>query len=234
MSTQQIPLELGHRPTLGRADLLVTDGNQDAVSWIDRWPDWPSYALGVFGSGGCGKTHLLHVFAAVSDALVLNETDLSGLDPVAATRAHRAIAFDLAHGPLDEEALLHLLNAVMEASAHILLVSRESPARWSVQLPDLQSRLKAIYSVSIQAPDDATLKAVLAKLFQDRQVAIANDVIDYVVSRIPRTFAASHRLVEVADREALAQNRRITVPLIRSLLERPDIFSEKDQERSTS
>ena len=41
MGAIQLPLDLGHRPALGREDFLVAPSNQGAVAWIDRWPDWP-------------------------------------------------------------------------------------------------------------------------------------------------------------------------------------------------
>ncbi len=225
MSSQQLPLNLGYRPALGRTDLLVTDGIREAVTWIDKWPAWPSHALALFGPAGCGKTHLVHVFAAVSQACVVRASELPSLDPVDLASAHEAVAMDCSDEPIAEEALLHLYNAVHEENGHLLIAARDAPARWPIELPDLQSRLKAMPAVQIRPPDDATIMAVVTKLFRDRQLSISSDVIDYVIARIPRTFSASRRLVDRADKEALAQNRRVTVPLIRDIISDPDLFS---------
>lgn len=225
MSSQQLPLDLGHRPALGRADLFVTEGNRGAVAWIDRWPDWPGHALGLYGPPGCGKTHLVHVFAALSQAHMLSDDDLLSLDPVDMAASHPVLALDRTEGLFHEQGLFHLFNAVREAQGHLLIVGRDAPARWSVALPDLKSRLNGMQAVQIQPPDDATITAVLAKLFRDRQLSITSDVIDYAVSRMPRTFAASCTLVETADREALAQGRRVTVPLVRDILDKPEFIS---------
>jgi len=222
---KQIPLELPHRPALERADLFVTLGNQDAVSWIDRWPGWPGYALAIYGPIGCGKTHLLQVFAVLTEAFVITEADLDSIDLVAVAESNKAIAFERGFGALNEEALFHLLNAVREAKGHILIVGREPPARWNISLDDLDSRLRAITAIKIQPPDDTTLKAVLEKLFRDRQLIISTDVLDYAITRMPRTFSDCHTLVNHLDREALAQSRRITIPLVRTVLEHSDFFS---------
>jgi len=64
----QLILDLGHRPALEEADFLVAPCNQAAIQWLDRWPHWPAPALTLYGPAGCGKTHLARVFAARSEA----------------------------------------------------------------------------------------------------------------------------------------------------------------------
>ena len=126
----------------------------------------------------------------------------------------------------DESALFHLFNVVREARKHLLIVGQTAPARWDVALPDLKSRLSGMPSVEIRSPDDATIAAVLVKLFRDRQLEVTPELVGYVQKRIPRTFAAIQKMTERVDHDALAQNRKITVPLVRDILDsynfRPD------------
>lgn len=218
MAADQIPLDLGHRPALGRRDLLVTDANKEAVAWIDSWPAWPVPVLALYGPPGCGKTHLIHVFAAQTQAEVIALSTLTAEDAVSLARNNRALAWDNADSVADETVLFHLINAVREESGHLLICGRTAPARWAVQLPDLRSRLSAVPAVEIKSPDDATLAAVLAKLFRDRQLPVDVDVLEYVVARMPRSFDAAERLVAAVDQDALARGRRITIPLIRDVL----------------
>ncbi len=218
-ASQQLPLELGHRPATGRADFLVTDANREAVGWIDTWPNWPSHGLGLYGPPGCGKSHLVHLFAAKAGAHVLHVNEISQSDPVALVAKHHALAWDNADAVSHEQALFHLFNVVREAGKHLLIVGRTAPARWDVSLPDLKSRLNGMPSVEIRSPDDATITAVLVKLFRDRQLEITPDLVEYIQKRIPRTFVAVQTLAERVDRDALAQNRKITVPLVRGILE---------------
>ena len=221
-ASQQLPLELGHRPAIGRSDFLVTDANREAVGWIDMWPKWPSHGLGLYGPPGCGKSHLVHVFAAKAEAHVLEVNEITESDPIALVAQHKALAWDNADAVSDEQALFHLFNVVREAGKHLLIVGRTAPARWDVMLPDLKSRLSGMPSVEIRQPDDTTIAAVLVKLFRDRQLEVTPDLVDYIQKRIPRTFVAVQALAERVDRDALAQNRKITVPLVRSILEAGD------------
>ncbi len=87
----QLALDLGHRPALGREDFLVAPCNEDAVAWIDRWPDWPGPALVIHGPAGCGKTHLARVWrrrSGATEAAVVEDADR----------------------PVDDVALFHLDN----------------------------------------------------------------------------------------------------------------------------
>jgi chromosomal replication initiation ATPase DnaA len=62
------------------------------------------------------------------------------------------------------------------------------------------------------------LAAVLAKLFNDRQVIPKPDVIPYLVAQIERSFEAAAAIVEALDRAALTQGRTVSRPLAAHLI----------------
>ena len=192
----QIPLPLHYRSAEGERDYFVSDANRDAVAMLDRWPDWSAPVLLLTGPEGSGKSHLARIFEARVPTTVADDLD----------RSH------------DEEALFHGWNAATLDNP-LLLVARTPPRDWSVRLPDLASRLAATPAVAIAAPDDALLAAVLAKRFRDRGVAVTPDVVQWLTTRIERSFAAAANVIDVLDQAALAQGRAITVPLARATLE---------------
>jgi chromosomal replication initiation ATPase DnaA len=59
-------------------------------------------------------------------------------------------------------------------------------------------------------PDDALLRAVLVKLFSDRQLAVDESLIGYVALRIERSFAAAQAVVARLDEEAMRHKRPLT------------------------
>jgi len=213
----QLPFEFGHRPAFGGADFLVAPSNQEAVAWLDRWPHWPGPALALVGPAGSGKTHLAHVFQARAGALLLAPASLDGASLPDLLGHARAAVLDDAEGA-PEEPFLHLYNMLAERRGHLLVLARHAPARWAIALADLRSRLLAAPVASIAAPDDALLAALLVKLFADRQVTVSDEVVAYLVARIERSFAAAQAAVTALDRAALAGHRRITVPLVRTVL----------------
>ena len=107
-----------------------------------------------------------------------------------------------------------------EEEACLLITARGAPARWGVALPDLASRLRALPTVALSAPDDALLRAVLVKLFADRQLGVDESLVSYLVTRIERSFAAARAAVETLDREALRLQRPVTRALAAELIAR--------------
>ena len=70
---KQLTLDLAlPPPTFAREDFVSSDGNREALAWIDRWPDWPAPALALSGPPGSGKTHLARIWAARAQAAVLD------------------------------------------------------------------------------------------------------------------------------------------------------------------
>lgn len=213
----QLPLSLGHRPALADEDFLVAPGNAEAHAWLARWPDWPGPGLVLFGPQGCGKSHLLAAFAARRGTAVVSAASLDTATVPELLGGRMVVVIDDLNSLRDEAALFHLYNLVREAGRHLLLASREPPARLPIRLPDLRSRLNALPAVGIGAPDDALLAAVMVKLFADRQVAVGEEVVAYLLGRIERSFAAVGEAVDALDRAALAGKRAITVPLARTI-----------------
>jgi chromosomal replication initiation ATPase DnaA len=221
MPHRQPPLPLEYRPSLAGEDFLVAPCNRNAVRWLDRWPDWPTRALVVHGSSGCGKTHLAHVFLGRCQGMLVDPGTL-GLDQAIDVAARSAACIiddaDRVVAAGFEEPLLHLHNALVERGGYLLLTAEAAPARWPIRLPDLRSRLNAITSVGIGPPDDDLIAGVMVKLFTDRRLVVDDEVIRYALPRIERSFAAARRLVAELDAAALSSRRKITLPLVRSVL----------------
>ncbi len=221
-SAEQLPFEFDHRPSLSGDDFLVAPCNQEAVAWLDKWPDWPAPCLVIYGPPGCGKTHLSHVYMARSGALQLTPAMISdaGLPSILSSSKNFIVDdADLnAGGGFNEESLFHIYNDLFSRGGHMLITAGSPPNDWDFKLADLASRLKAAPAIGIGMPDDDLIKMVLVKLFSDRQVRVEIGVIDYVAKRMERSFDAARQFVEAADNAALAAKKRITLPIAKQAL----------------
>ena len=216
----QLPLDLNHRPAFDRADFLVAPSNETAVAMIDRWPDWQGNTLILHGPAASGKSHLGAVWQARSHAARLSTDELDSADTVIAGAGHILLeSGDFAIGTRDGEAgLLHIYNMIRETGGSLLITMRARPQALGFALPDLASRLRAQPCVAIDQPDEQLLGAVIIKMFHDRQLQIGADVLNYILPRMERSFAAAHALVEAVDKRALAEKRAITIPLVRQIM----------------
>ncbi|HXP95297.1 MAG TPA: DnaA/Hda family protein [Telmatospirillum sp.] len=213
----QFPLDFGHQPGFSAVDFLVAGNNAEAHGQILRWPNWPAFALGLWGPAGCGKSHLAHIHCERSGGVMLAATGLSH-DDVPLLADYPAVVVEDADQGVDEAALFHLFNLLRETGRFLLLTGRDAPSRWGVALPDLRSRLSSIPVISIRPPDDGLLEALLVKLFADRQLRVGRDVLAFILPRMERSFAAARALVAAIDAAALAQRREITVALAKAVM----------------
>lgn len=215
----QLPLELPLRPRLGRDDFLPAPANAAALGMIERWPDWPDRILSLIGPPGSGKSHLLAIFEARSKALRADPASLPTLEALAAA-APGAIIVDDIDQAKDETGLFHLLNFAVEHRAFVLMSARRSPTAAEVRLPDLLSRLRRAPVLEIGAPDEELMRAVLEKLFRDRQLLVEPPALAYAALRLERSLDAARAFVAALDREALAQGRPVTRALASQVMER--------------
>ncbi len=210
----QVPLNLPHRTALGREDFLVAPNNAEAVALIDRWPDWSFPLLVITGEEGSGKTHLAEVWRERSGAVLLEPGSLGGEGPGAPVN----IIIDGLDGAFDQRWLFALINRMSGTGSSLLITARRPPAYWDISLPDLATRLGRALLARLGPPDDALLTALIVKLFADRGIKVSVDVVDYLVSRLPRSCAAAAKAVAVLDHESLVRKSPISVPLARGLL----------------
>jgi chromosomal replication initiation ATPase DnaA len=214
----QIAFEFSRRAAGGRSDFLVSDSNQAAVGWIDRWPAWPGPLLVLHGPPSCGKTHLARLWSERAAAAFVAGPALDEASPTGILGEDIArIAVDDADGA-PERTLLHLYNCCLERGGYLLATAARPPGSWEIGLPDLRSRLRAAAVARIEMPDDGLLGAILVKHFADRQLRIRPALIAYLTSRIERSFAAAAEIVATLDAAALADRRPIGIPLARKLL----------------
>ena len=213
----QLPLSLPPFPALGLRTFVVSESNCAAFEAV-AGADGPVRRLALSGPAGSGKTHLAAIWAEATGAERLEATDLApdtitalpGLPAVVIERGDRIADLDPARRAAAEEAFFHLLNLTAAEGIALLVTGRRPPARWDIATPDVRSRLAALVHVPIGPPDDVLLSSILAKLFADRQMTVGSDVIEYLLVRMERSFAAAEKVADRLDRMALAGRRRIT------------------------
>jgi len=218
---RQLALALDHSVSFAREDFLSGPSNIAALTLIERWPDWPDRIVALIGPEGSGKSHLAAIWAEVAGARVLSANLLSIADVPASLATGALVVEDLEAADLDEQALFHLMNLAREESANVLLTGRLPVAGFPITIRDLASRLRAVPAIMLTAPDDALLRSLLVKLAADRQLTLDEALVNYLVRRIERSFAAAHAAVQRLDRESMRRHRPVTRALAAELFRTP-------------
>jgi len=201
-----LPVDSRH----GIEDFLVGPSNEQAYGLIESWPGWPASWLRLVGPEGAGKTHLAAIWAARAHAWTLSAAELDEAKVPHLASGGALVIEDCDRAPLDEPALFHLLNATKARGASVLLTARTEPGQWGLKVPDLLSRLRLAPQAEIAPPDDALLRALLVKLFVDRQLIVDTGTIEALALRMERSFAAARDLVDALDKLSLERGRRVT------------------------
>jgi hypothetical protein len=176
-------------------DFILSDANLAAARHLEHWALWPVPATILTGPRKSGRSLLGRLFARKTGGRLFDDA-----------------------WEADEEALFHAWNAAMATRRPLLIVADALPPEWTVTLPDLASRLAATPRIAIAAPDDALIRTLLERGLARRGLAAPAIVLDWLVTRIERSYVGILAAIDALDRAALSRRRRLTVPLARAAL----------------
>jgi DnaA family protein len=116
-----------------------------------------------------------------------------------------------------EVALFDLINRVRENNHCLMLASTLPPEEIQVKLADLRSRLS--WGPVFQLRKLSDRDKFLALRYRARQngLELPENVAEYLMQRYPRDMFGLFERLAVLDRASMAMQRKLTIPLIRSV-----------------
>jgi chromosomal replication initiation ATPase DnaA len=215
---QQLVMPFVAPPSYAVEDFIQGDANAEAYRLVTGWPDWPYSLMLLHGPKGSGKTHLAHVFAARTQATMLDVARIGSAPADQLLTGNHCWVIDNLDRVQDQPALAQLINHARARGDYVLLLANAPAARLAFDLPDLTSRLAMLPAVALGAPDDGLLMGVLAKAFADRQLRIAPEMLHYAVARLERSYETVQQFASELDKLSLTRGRAITQALVREAL----------------
>ena len=180
----------------------------------------------LWGAPTSGKTHLLSAvcqeFAGRGFQVAYLTGELASLDgALSAMENIDLLCLDDVHllQPSAQEALFHCINRCRDAETRLLFSSEVSIDNLKFSLDDLVTRLSWGPVFQLHTLSDEELSGAVALQLQLRGLAVSEEVIEYIVRRYPRNMLALTRLIKQLDQISLTEQRRVTIPLVRSINE---------------
>ncbi len=228
-STSQLALAFSseRRCTLANFE---TGPNEELVAALTRreWTARRFSAMWLLGDRGSGKSHLLQaachaaVAAGTTAAYLPPRLMAGGADVLGGLGEFGLVAIDDLECWIGErsmeEALMHVYQQLFANGGSLLLASRYRPLDVAVALADLASRLRAAHVFAIRPLDDTHRARAIEHLAAQRGLEIGADVVGFILRRAPRRMDQLIDAFDRLDRGALAQQRRLTIPLAKDVL----------------
>lgn len=202
--------------------------NRQPLAAVQRLLAGAEQLVYLHGVAGTGKSHLLQAAArdcsrrGVAAAYLplgqnLQPELLEGMEQLGLVALDdlEAVAGD----PTWENALFHGFNRMRDAGTAVLIAACDRPDAIGLGLADLVSRLQWGLMERLRRMDDGQRLAALRHRAGLRGLELPQEAGQYLLRRQPRDLRSLFALLEVLDRAALAEQRRLTVPFIRKVLE---------------
>jgi DnaA family protein len=196
---QQLPLGIS-QPAQPAFDNFVAGPNAEALARVRELASGTldERIVYLWGEPGSGRSHLLRAAARANPSLVVAD-DVERLDAAA------------------QQALFVAINEARDGGPGVLAAGDRPPARLALRA-DLSTRLAwgLVYQLAPLGDEDKArhLKTVAAA----RGLQLSDDIVGYLLTRLPRDMASLQSVVEVLDRYSLIRKRALTLPLVREAL----------------
>ncbi len=213
----QLLLGFDYKTNFNEHDFYLSKSNSNAFNLINSWPNWNKKILNISGEKFSGKSHLANIFRLKSKAFLVkgNKIDNSIFKSL---KLHESIIIDDFEQCKEEEILYSIFNLIDQDSKYLLINSLKPINEIKFKLPDLASRSKNCLYAEIENPDDELLFAIILKNFSDRQIKIEKKIINFIISRIDRSYRKIDEFIYKIDELSLKKKKPINFKTIKEIL----------------
>ena len=232
-SSKQLILNFPARPEFSFSNFVISQGSQlafdSAINFCSA--DRVLYqSLFIFGPKNLGKTHLLlsignHAAENGAKAIYIQGKDFA--KKAGESNQNEIIDADyfllddieaLTPSILAQEKLYNIYNTIIEKGGKVAFTSCSSPEKIKSAETYLTSRLQWGMLAEIKPIDDNTTAKIIHKLAQDINLTLPENIIHFLLSRIPRDFISLQHAVSVLNQESYTQKKKVSLSLVKKAL----------------
>lgn len=226
---EQLPLAVQLRDDATFDNYFVADNGLLLAQLRQQLIDGERY-LYLFGTAGSGCSHLLQAACHQADQLGLTSvyiplSELVDYPPEQLFEGLENLSLvcidDVQHVIGDahwEQQLFHLFNRLVDAEVKLLIAANCAVRELPIDLPDLASRLSwgAVHHIK-PLNDEQRIDALQFRASR-RGLELSNEVAQFIYHRCQRDTEALLNVLETLDRESLKEQRRLTIPFIKTIM----------------
>lgn len=229
MNNPQLPLGLTLRES-ARFGSYFTGDNREAVEGLRLAAEGTGEPFTfIVAPAGLGKTHLLqaacyHAAEYQRSASYLPMEELAGLSADMFTGLEQLdlVCIDDVHvlaGLAEwERRLFDLFNRVRECHATLVVAGSRRPDQAGFALPDLVSRLGWGVTYVLKPLADEDVSRALVYRATARGLVLPEETASFLLKRIPRDLPSVFNLLDQLDEASMIEQRRLTIPFVKSIL----------------
>jgi len=183
----------------------------------------------IWGAPGSGRSHLLQASVAAAGeaghACAWLPLAMDGLEPgmlegMGGLELLCVDDVDAVAGDAEwERALFMVFEELRANSGRLLVTASMAMPESGILLRDLASRLASGPTWKLQSMGDADWLAALQLRSRWRGLELPDEAGQFLLRRTDRSSTALFRLLDKLDQAALTEQRRLTVPFVKSVLE---------------
>jgi len=219
--TEQLVLELAPAPPPAFAN-FVAGRNGEALAALVALGQREAGERFVYlwGDAGGGRTHLLHATVAAARSFGMEAHYVAPGDWPGRTFAADAL---LAADDVDrldaasQVALFDAFNRLKSGGGRLVAAGSAAPRDLDLR-DDLRTRLGSGLAFQVHPLSDAEKSEAMRARARARGMDLGDEMIAYLLARLPRDMGALAAVVDALDRYSLARKRPLTIALAREAL----------------
>ena len=199
-------------------DFYVSNNNFSAYKLIESWPNWPGKWLNVFGSKGCGKTHLSKILEKkIKKVKIVKETNLDN-NIIDELYLIECLIIEDFKNKVEEKLLYSVLNQSKQLEKFIVINSDKTIKNSFFKLKDLKSRINSFVNIGIELPTDDLLKVIISKSFSEKQINLSPKIFEFIIKNVDRSYDKMLKFIKDIDDLSLSSGKSININLIKKVL----------------
>lgn len=238
-SPKQLLFNFPARPEFNFSNFVVSQGSRFAFDSARNFCTQNQtlyHSLFLFGQENLGKTHLLLSIGNLvaergARAIYIKGADFS--EKIGDGKSEQQTQLldvdffllddveEMASSSAAQEKLYHIYNTVIEKGGKVAFTSSFSPEKIEHAESYLTSRFKWGLLAEIKPIDDDTTSKIIQKLAKDISLTLPENIVNYLLSRIPRDFISIQGAVSTINQESYIQKKKVTLPLVKAALKIP-------------